>query len=441
MNEYDVLIIGAGTTGTYFSYLMAKEGYKVLVIEKEKEENIRKNLDIIHFPYDGFEEVGLPTSKKGDPEYEKEFFETYNRSALNNYEKHNKNHVAVLHLPLLIKKIRTMAIKAGAKFVFETEFKHIMYDDSHTIKGVVVKQGSKEKEIDATVVVDASGINSVVRRDLNDPYIETFEIGPKDRFFVLLKYVTFKDPKDGAKLSCSWPYYKCWVAPQMDNKGAIIGCGQSTSIDYARKGMDKFLKRIPLPEWTLDHEEMGSTPYCRPPYSFVTDHFIALGDAIALTHPMSGEGIYLTFKMEHIASVVLTEALKRNDLTVSSLWRINYVYQRDEGKDFAFLRAGMVGAMNMSEKDNDFLFSKGIIFKDDNEKEPDIPKALTSGVFHKMISLKSVNNLLVAFARGNALKNHYSNYPETPDDYKAWKDKADRLWERAGKISDLDKDE
>ena len=39
MEQYDVVIVGACTAGTYFSSLLAKEGLKVLVIDKDKEEN------------------------------------------------------------------------------------------------------------------------------------------------------------------------------------------------------------------------------------------------------------------------------------------------------------------------------------------------------------------------------------------------------------------
>jgi flavin-dependent dehydrogenase len=38
MSNYDVVIVGACTAGTYFSNLLAKQGLKVLVIDKDEEE-------------------------------------------------------------------------------------------------------------------------------------------------------------------------------------------------------------------------------------------------------------------------------------------------------------------------------------------------------------------------------------------------------------------
>ena len=42
MFKYDVIIVGACTSGTYFSNLLALEGLKVLVIDKDKEEDLSK---------------------------------------------------------------------------------------------------------------------------------------------------------------------------------------------------------------------------------------------------------------------------------------------------------------------------------------------------------------------------------------------------------------
>lgn len=46
MTNYDVVIVGACTAGTYFSSLLGKAGIKVLVIDRDTEENLWKRLDI-----------------------------------------------------------------------------------------------------------------------------------------------------------------------------------------------------------------------------------------------------------------------------------------------------------------------------------------------------------------------------------------------------------
>ncbi|MGB4311275.1 MAG: FAD-dependent monooxygenase, partial [Bacilli bacterium] len=213
MNNYDVIIVGAGTAGTYFAYLLGKRGLKVLVIDKDKEKDLAKRLDIFHFTTESFARFNLPESKAGDEEFVSKFSYIYSRSALDNYEKKNFLEVSVMHLPLFIKRLRNKAIKENVEFKFATEFKDLIYDAKGRISGIETKD---EKSYNARLVVDASGIPSVVRRVVKDPYMETFPIGPRDKFYVFLKYVKLKDPNIKIDMSLSWPYYKSWIAPQQN---------------------------------------------------------------------------------------------------------------------------------------------------------------------------------------------------------------------------------
>ena len=52
MNEYDILVVGASTTGCWFAEKMASQGFSVLVIEKEEPENVSRAYDIFHITQD-----------------------------------------------------------------------------------------------------------------------------------------------------------------------------------------------------------------------------------------------------------------------------------------------------------------------------------------------------------------------------------------------------
>ena len=439
MAMVDVLIVGACTAGTYLAHLLAQKGLNVLVIEKDTEENLCSRLDIIHFPTDGFEAFGIPLSDEGDAEYVRRFEICKSLSALNQYPKQNANRVTVLHLPLFIKRLQKMAMAHGAEFRFNTPFDHLLYDQSGEICGVVTESG---EALYSRLVVDASGIPSVVRRQVNHPLMETFEIGPKDKFYVLLKYVELQNEDDKVELSTSWPYYKGWIAPQHNNHGAIIGVGANLSFDYARKCMKKFEDAIPLPPYTLQYEEAGSTPYCRPPYSFVCDRFLAIGDAAALTYPMSGEGIAMAWRHCQMAVPVICKALENGHFpTAADLWPINVAYQRGEGAECASLRATLVWAVKMSPKDNDFMFSQSVVFRDDDD---DIPSSeasrLLRGVLSRKFSLRAFMQLLRGLSIGGKLEKHYKAFPDTPKAYASWVKKAQKLWRRAGTMADTIKD-
>lgn len=88
-----------------------------------------------------------------------------------------------------------------------------------------------------------------------------------------------------------------------------------------------------LLRFTVLRTERGTTPYRRPPYSFVADGFFVSGDAAALTKPSAGEGVtssmvQLRSRREEI-SRLLTEG---GELTRARLWGINTRYVATQGK-------------------------------------------------------------------------------------------------------------
>lgn len=432
--NYDVIIVGACTAGTFFANQLAMRGLSVLVIDKDSEQDLCKRLDIIHFTRDSFEQFGVPESLPGDEEFVRHFNLCYSKSALNNHLKENKINVSVLHLPLFIKRLRNTAKQNGVEFLFEKKFVDLLRDDDGRISGVITEDGSKYT---CRLVVDASGIPSVVRRVVRDKYVEDFAIGPRDKFYVLMKYVKLNDPNLTIEHSTSWQYYKGWIAPQHTPGGAIIGVGANLSFDYARKCMAKFESAIPLPDYTLQYEEMGSTPYTRPPFSFVGDGFLCIGDAAALTKPMNGEGIPMAWGHCMIAADVVAKALKEGYPTAEKLWDINVQYQRAEGAEYAGLRAMLVGAMKMTAKDNDYLFKESIVFKSDDYVAKSSEAArLVKGVFTGQFALKSFVNFVRAIGIGNKLTKHYKNFPTNIQDFDKWRTKALKLWKKAGSMAD-----
>ena len=85
--------------------------------------------------------------------------------------------------------------------------------------------------------------------------------------------------------------------------------------------MAKFESAIPLPEYELQYEEMACTPYRRPPFSFVTDGFLVIGDAACLTKPINGEGIPSAWVQCTPAADIVASALEDGGYpTKEKLW-------------------------------------------------------------------------------------------------------------------------
>ena len=48
MKNYDVFVVGASTTGCWFAHQMAKQGFKVLMIEKNQPDDVSREYDVFH---------------------------------------------------------------------------------------------------------------------------------------------------------------------------------------------------------------------------------------------------------------------------------------------------------------------------------------------------------------------------------------------------------
>ena len=101
----------------------------------------------------------------------------------------------------------------------------------------------------------------------------------------------------------------------------------------------------------------------------------------------------------------------------------------------------LIGAVDMTKKDNDYLYKKGIVFKSDDEPEVEnLLGALVQGVLKGSFSLKALISLASSTMKGAALEKHYKNYPATPEGYPQWEKTAQKLWKKAGSMADTVKD-
>ena len=167
----DILIVGAGTTGIYFGWLMAKKGHSVLIIEKDAREQVGQRLEVIHFHKKTMEELDIPP-----PVEPPEFMFPYKS-------------VIVSRLPLFLQRIYGIVEADGVQIEFLCKFEELMYENRRII-GARVKKNEEESEILARLVVDASGTACAVRSALPDDYgIETWKFDSTNRFFVILHYI------------------------------------------------------------------------------------------------------------------------------------------------------------------------------------------------------------------------------------------------------------
>ncbi len=448
--EFDLVIVGAATTGSYFARRMAERGHKVLVIDKLPEEKEGAKYDIFHIAKADFERFGLPLPEKGD-DFAFEFTGTAAHSAFGRYPKETTGTTIGMHMHAYTLRMNRWAMEAGAVYRYGASFVDFLYEDNR-ITGIRYQTDIGEETVGARIVADCSGIPSVARTKLPDGYgVENFKITPTDMFYVTLHYVKYFDEKDYVKKTRTYPFYKTWEAPEADPQGAILGVGANLSFDYGEKIYEEFKAAVPLPKHELKYIERGVTPYRRPPYSFVADGFIVMGDAACLSKPHAGEGVTSSMVQVDIAVDVIDKALRKADyLTRESLWSINKRYIEVQGKIFASMLATLIGAVSTNAVENDFFFKHDVIFSKKSFESMDAGKPLTFttgemiGMVGKMLlgivtgklRIKTIRALLDSMKKGDEVTALYSAFPETVEGFEEWSKKADQHWLRVGSMAD-----
>ncbi len=446
-DSYDILIVGAGTAGVYFGWQMALRGHSVCIIERSSRENVGKRLEVFHIDSSKFEEFQVPPPEVSSPEFFCKFKTGTFYAPDGSHAKKVTYPFHVMSLPLFLQRMFKLAEEAGAQFEFNTSFESLILENEK-ISGVVIKHREKTRELKANLVVDASGINARVRAQLPQNYgVETFEPGPNEKFYVVLRYIKWLGTDYPKILNTkSWSYYKTWLAPSTDETRAIIGVGATESFDHGEEVLKDFFDTIELPPYEIERFERGVTPFRRPPYSFVGDNFLCLGDAACLTKPFSGEGVTAAWKLCQIAVEVIDEALKADQsLSVGALWNINVEYYRNQGAKFAGILSTVPSAANTNKKENHYMFRKDIVFssEDFTDMNRDFEIHLSTGKILKLVfnlisgvltgnySPASLKAMLKSVTISGKVRQHYENYPDSPAAFPSWMSVADSLWQKA----------
>jgi len=439
--EADVIVVGAGTAGCYFAWQLGKAGYKVLMLEARKLNNLGKHIEIFHMDKIRFDEFGIPHPTKEELIHVEEV--GYNWSPDLKIRQPVRYTIYVMLMPAFIQRMQAYARQAGARILENAEVQGVILENGRLV-GVTGKQGTADFEARSRLVVDASGLAAAVRTRLPAGFgVENEPVPAKDCFFVCLE---FRDeiPAGNPTGSNSYLFHKAFWNKSY-GEGAILGIGQPHSFEYAwQKHKDWREEYFGDPGKVLQHRQ-GVIPYHRPPFSLAGDGFLVIGDAANQNKPFSGEGVTSGFTAGKIAAEIAVASLEKGDVSREALWPYNVRYFRKQGAKFAGGLAQLPVVAELTRKDVNYLFRHNIIFSSADFEELNreyeismgtgklirISLGLVWGVLTGQFSSNSLKKFLSASGKAGQIKAHYLQYPDSPVEFPAWASKAIQLWEEA----------
>lgn len=316
--KVDVVIIGAGPAGSSVANSVASKGYKVLVIEKEK--------TIGCSPCAGYVSNTINLDGKLDVRAIQEkincmrtYFPSgaYHDFPINGF---------VVDRQWFDKSLARRASANRAKFLVNASLHSLVY--GHKNKGYCGVEFKKNgiKFVEARVIVGADGVFS------------------KTAHFLGLKQ---KDVLIGAQYELSnltpipntseiffdknyAPGGYVWIYP-IGKNGAKIGLGinKSLSAKSAFEYLDQFIEENPLVVDRLKNASQiakisGAIPSGGILDKTCVENVLLVGDAAGMVDPITGAGISYAILTGEIAGKVISDALKKKDLSLLSQYETKW---------------------------------------------------------------------------------------------------------------------
>ena len=450
-SSYDVLVVGSGTGGSAISKFLAQRGLSVCLVERQKREKIHKicgdATSSIHF--DRINERDIDHKNKiNPPSFQNEellqvikgfsFFNPHEKR----YDIPTENDSWIIARDKFTARLISEAEDAGVDFYDETTVRHPLLQDN-SVNGMNLR--SKEgilTDIKAKIVVDASGMAGIVRRQLDeqeaqwDAIIKHYDLDAAYRELIEFKDYTFDKP-DYIQLhfdteNCPGGYF--WVFPRSDDSANIgIGIEPRRYEGGPRKAYDWWINRLQYMfggKYEVIHKGGWNVPLRRPMDSLVWNGVVLIGDAGACVKATDGGGIGLSLVSASQAVNPLVQALEEGNYTTTGpLWNYNVSYMRETGAYEAPLALAKTQITRATNNDLNVLLEKEVISPQDlynlNSGKP-IESGLILNIKRAWRG-KSIIFFLLAMQRKmiemKKVKDLYLNYPESAENLKYWRKK------------------
>ncbi|HUU07175.1 MAG TPA: NAD(P)/FAD-dependent oxidoreductase [Thermoplasmata archaeon] len=324
MNDYDVVVVGAGPAGASTARWAAQNGARVLMVEKRQEigspvrcgEGIsRAWLDSVDLKLD---------SKSVACEVKGAKIISPNGTPFYLSEKMAGNEVGiVLDRVFFDKLVAKNAVKAGADLMLKTSATGLLMEDGK-VTGVKIRSYGETREVQCGCVVGADGYESQVGRWAG---INT-NLAPRDVTTCLQYRLTNIDQEHEYCqffLGSVAPGGYVWMFPK-DEDTANVGLGVQLSKlkepGEVKRYLDRFIEKHPgLKKGRPLEVVSGAVSVCAPIDQTVTDGLLLVGDSARQIDPITGGGISNSCRSGRVAGEVLAKATEEDDFSAKFLQR------------------------------------------------------------------------------------------------------------------------